>query len=104
MSDKTLTLIILLALIVILIIALLWLYNSPNFISFCIIVVCVLGLISFFKGENRNNISLDDDVPLNKRHTYFNDLSDEEIEYDYMQREQEKQDEEDYYLQQMNKD
>lgn len=104
MSNKTSDRITLFALIVILFIALLWLYNSPNFISFCIIVVCVLGLIGFFKGESHNNISLDDDIPLNKRHTYFNDLSDEEIEYDYMQREQEKQDEEDYYLQQMNKD
>lgn len=31
-----------------------------------------------------------------------NDLSKEEIEYDYLQRQQETQDEEDYYLQQMN--
>lgn len=104
MSDKIITRITIFALIVILTIAILWLYHSPNFISFCIIVVCVLGLISLFKGENHNSISLDDDVPLNKRHTYFSDLSDEDVEYDYMQREQEKQDEEDYYLQQMNKD
>lgn len=101
MSDKTLTIITILALIVILIIALLWLYNSPNFISLCIIVACILPLIGFIKEENRNSVSLDDDVPLNKRHTYFNDLSDEEIEYDYLQHEQEKQDEEDYYIQQM---
>lgn len=37
----------------------------------------------------------------NKKHS-FSGLSKEEIEYDYLQRQQEAQDEEDYYLQQMN--
>ena len=104
MSDKTLSRITIFVIIVILTITLLWFYNSLSFISICIIVACVLALIGLFKLKNCNNVSLDDDVPLNERHTYFSDLSDEEIEYEYMQREQEKQDEEDYYLQQMNKD
>lgn len=68
-----------------------------------IIVITIIGIAvySFFHRNERQNIYDNDNLPLNERHTYFDDLSDEEIEYDYMQREQEKQDEEDYYIQQM---
>ena len=68
-----------------------------------IIVITIIGIAvySFFNRNEHQNIYDNDNLPLNERHTYFDDLSDEEIEYDYMQREQEKQDEEDYYIQQM---
>lgn len=68
-----------------------------------IIVITIIGIAvySFFYRNEYHNIHDNDNLPLNERHTYFDDISDEEIEYDYMQREQEKQDEEDYYIQQM---
>ena len=68
-----------------------------------IIVITIIGIAvySFFYRNEYHNIYDNDNLPLNERHTYFDDISDEEIEYDYMQREQEKQEEEDYYIQQM---
>ena len=58
------------------------------------IVVIILGAIL---------TQIENGSPHGNRSQY-NDLTKEEIEYDYLQRQKEEQDEEDYYLQQMDKD
>lgn len=47
-------------------------------------------------------LSSKDNPRQNSGYHTSDDLSEEEIEYDYLQRQQEEQDEEDYYLRQMN--
>lgn len=57
-----------------------------------IITVIILGVIFNQKGDSLPHDS--------RKGNQCSDLTEEEIEYDYLQRQQEEQDEEDYYLQQ----
>ena len=50
------------------------------------------------KDHNRNNSGSDEDS-----YTYFDDISDDDIEYDYLEREEQRREEEDeYYINQRN--
>lgn len=49
--------------------------------------------------NNRNNNASDEDT-----YTYFDDISDDDIEYDYLEREEQRgEKEDDYYINQRNK-
>lgn len=67
-----------------------------------IILVAVIGIAaySFSSGNGHHDTHGNAD----EGHTYFDDISDEEVEYDYLQREQEKRDEEDRYIQQLHEE
>ncbi|MDD6621887.1 MAG: hypothetical protein PUE90_04130 [Bacteroidales bacterium] len=74
-----------------------------------ILIIIVVGVFYYsykhvdyndiYEDYNRNNSDSDED-----NYTYFDDISDDDIEYDYLEREEQRREEEDeYYINQRNK-